>query len=112
MSMKDLLAKQYWSEREGRAAVALWRQSGLSPSKFCARTGLRHARLTYWSRRIAGATGRTGTAITLVPVTVVPARRGGSIAIELLSGRTIRIEDDVDDALLARVIAVAEQAGC
>ena len=110
MSIEDLLDNGYWSECEGRMAVELWRASGESLSGFCARTGLRRTRLTYWARRLEAA--GASSALALAPITVLPVRRVGALAIELRSGRTIHLEGDVDDELLARVIVVAERAGC
>ncbi len=110
MSIEDLLDNGYWSEREGREAVELWRASGESVSEFCARTGLRRRRLTYWAQRLESTS--TSGALALAPVTVLSAPRVGALAIELRSGRTIHLEGAVDDELLARVITVAERAGC
>jgi hypothetical protein len=110
MSIEELRASRYWSEEEGRHAVALWRKSGEPLAAFASRTGLRRARLRYWADRCDAA---TSTGIVLAPVTVLPASRAASpITIELLSGRAIKISGDVDDGLLARVIEVAERAGC
>ena len=108
MGIEDICASRYWSEEEGRQAVALWRKSGEPLAAFAARTGLRRSRLRYWAERCDSA---TSTGVVLAPVTVLPARPvGSSISIELLSGRVIKIGSDVDDDLLARVIQVAERA--
>lgn len=50
--------------------------------------------------------------LALAPVTVLAPVRAGGLAIELRSGRTVRVEGDVDEEILARVIVVAERAGC
>ena len=107
MDIEDLRACAYWTEREGRAALSLWRRSGLSLTKFTHRERLSRTRLAYWRSRLRSAS--SPPTLTLAPVTVIASRRG-VIVIELLSGRVVRVEGDVDDAVLARVIAVAERA--
>jgi hypothetical protein len=108
MGIDELRACEYWTEREGRAALSLLRRSGLSAAAFARRERLSRTRLLYWRSRLA--TGSTPTEVALAPVTVVEARRAGTIEIECLSGRVVRVEGDVDDALLARVIAASERA--
>lgn len=105
MGIEELRASAYWTEREGRAAVALWRRSGEPMASWARRTGLSGSRLSYWARRSAGA----GTGIALAPVTVV-ATPTGALVIELRSGRAVRVEGAFDDDTLARVIAIAERA--
>lgn len=106
MGIDELRACGFWSEREGRAALALLRRSGLSATAFARREGLSRTRLLYWRSRIEA----DSAPLALAPVTVIEARRAGTVTIECLSGRVVRIEGDVDDALLARVIAAAERA--
>ena len=105
MDIEDLRACAYWTEHEGRAALSLWRRSRLSLTKFTHRERLSRTRLAYWRSRLDS----TSPTLTLAPVTVI-ASRPGVIVIELLSGRVVRVEGDVDDAVLARVIAIAERA--
>jgi hypothetical protein len=108
MDINELRACGYWGEREGRAAVALWRRSGEPLAVFARRVGLARSRLSYWARRIGSA-----ATPSFVPVTVVAsAAKRGLISIELRSGRIVRLEGDVDDATLERVILIAERAGC
>ncbi len=104
MDIEELRASAYWTEREGRVAVALWRRSGEPMASWARRTGLSRSRLSYWVRRSAG----TGS-IALAPVTVVasPIR---ALVIELRSGRAVRVEGAFDDDTLARVIAIAERS--
>lgn len=110
MDIDALRACEYWTEREGRAAVALWRSSGLSAKAFARSVGLAPARLAYWRCRVEAAAGTMTVApMTLAPVTVID-RRPRAIVIELLCGRAVRVEGDFDDALLARVIAAAERS--
>lgn len=69
---------------------------------------MRRSRLRYWEQRGEA----TSTDIVLAPVTVVPRRRASAISLELLNGRVIRVDGDVDEDLLARVIEIAERTGC
>lgn len=109
MGIDELRASTYWTEREGRAALALWRRSGEALATFARGAGLSRTRLSYWRDRLGEDRARSTSAITLAPVTVL-APRGGTLTIELRSGRAVRIEGDIDDATLARVIAIAERA--
>lgn len=112
MGIEELRACAYWTESEGRAAIALWRRSGEPRATFARRSGLGRTRLDYWSRRVGPEGERAAAAITLAPVTVLPSPTRGAITIELRSGRAVRVEGDFDDATLARVIAIAEREGC
>jgi len=117
MDIETLRACEYWTEREGRAAVALWRKSGMAPGPWARSVGLSASRLAYWRKRAerrseARSSTAAALAITLAPVSVVEATSRGAITIELRSGRAIRIEGDFDDATLTRVIAIAERAPC
>lgn len=116
MGIEELRACAYWTEREGRAAVALWRKSGMPLGTWARSVGLTVSRVAYWrglgSRRPAPTTSAAALAVTLTPVTVVGSAPRGLLTIELRSGRAIKVEGDVDDAVLARVITVAERAPC
>lgn len=107
MDIEELRACGYWGEREGLAAVELWRRSGQPLATWARAVGLARTRLDRWVRR-AGARPRS-SAMTLASVTVVSSPSRGALTIELRTGRAVRIEGDFDDAVLARVIAVAER---
>ena len=111
MDIEDLKRSSYWSEREGRRAIELWRASGLPLIEFAARTGLRRQRLEYWRKRVSSSSPTAAaTALALAPVTVLPRMSPSAITIELRSGRAVRLEGDFDDDVLERVIAIAERA--
>lgn len=116
MGIEELRACEYWTEREGRAAVELWRRSGMPLQTWARSVGLTASRVAYWrglgSRRPAGTTTAAALAVTLAPVTVVGSVPRGVLTIELRSGRAIKVEGDVDDTVLARVITIAERAPC
>jgi hypothetical protein len=108
MDITELRARGYWGEAEGRAAVALWRRSGKPLATFARRAGLARSRLTYWARRVGDV-----AAPSFVPVTILASSaKRGSISVELRSGRIVRVDGDVDDVMLERVILIAERAGC
>jgi hypothetical protein len=72
-----LAANGYWSEDEGRVALAAWRASGQALAAFAARHGLSATKLARWRKRLdAGPTrDRTGRptprpVITFAPVEV------------------------------------------
>jgi hypothetical protein len=81
---------------------------------FAARVWVSRGRLQYWiSERDARSPRPVARAeIELTPVAVVTRSAPSAISIELRSGRCIQIEGDFDDALLERVIVIAERAGC
>ncbi len=117
MDIEALRACEYWTEREGRAALALWRRSKMELAPWARSVGLSASRLSYWRKRSESPSSeRSATAdaiaITLAPVTVLAATSRGTITLELRSGRAVRIEGDFDDATLTRVIAIAERAPC
>ncbi len=109
MDIEDLKRSSYWSEREGRRAIELWRASGLPLLEFATRTGLRRQRLEYWRKRVSSPSRpAAATALALAPVTVLTST--SAITIELRSGRAVRLEGDFVDDVLERVIAIAERA--
>lgn len=55
------LGGRRWTEREGRQALAAWKDSGLSASGFARRHGLNPQRLLWWRKQLGG--WNTGEAI-------------------------------------------------
>jgi hypothetical protein len=107
MGIEELRASGYWTEREGRAAVALWKRSGETLATWARSNGLSRTRLSYWTSRLE----QRSPSLTLAPVAVLAASAArGALTIELRSGRAVRVEGEFDDAALARVIAIAERA--
>ena len=109
MGIEELCANAYWTDLEGRAAIALWRRSGEPLAKFARGAGLSRSRLAYWRERLSSSPQTDETPITFAPVTVLPSASRGALVVELRSGRAVRIEGEFDDASLARVIAIAER---
>src|SRR5437879_223444 len=101
MGNEELRASGYWTEREGRAAVALWKRSGETLAAWARSSGLSRSRLSYWASRIEQP---TSSPLTLAPVAVLATSAArGALTIELRSGRAVRVEGEFDDAALARV---------
>ena len=55
------LGGRRWTEREGRQALAAWKDSGLSASAFARQHGLNSQRLLWWRKQLGGWS--TGEAI-------------------------------------------------
>ena len=55
------LSGRRWTEREGRQALAAWKDSGLSASAFARQHGLNSQRLLWWRKQLGG--WETGKAI-------------------------------------------------
>jgi hypothetical protein len=107
MGIEELRACAYWTEREGRAAIGLWRRSGKPLAAWARSVGLSRSRLAYWSARLEAPP--SSSVVALAPVAVVTASARGAITIELRSGRAVHIEGAFEDETLARVIAIAER---
>jgi transposase-like protein len=77
---------RYWSEKEGRAVVEAWRQSGELATVFARRHGLHAKRLAYWNRRLSQV--EPAPTLSLVRATLVSADlaaviRTGGVTVEL-----------------------------
>ena len=93
-----------WKEAEAREALAAWRSSGLSVSAFCAREGYSATRLRYWAERLTEAPQSRVEWVSFVPITLGDVRRAPQIEIER-AGVVLRIREDADAALVARLVA-------
>ncbi len=110
---------------------AAWQSSGLSQRAYCHQHGLSYSAFGYWRSRVRGAAVAPPPAF--VPVLVeapavkaeeagaadrpatgvsIHSGRGAGMEIRLAPGRAIVVDGDFDEALLARVIRVVEQAPC
>lgn len=123
------------SERENfwSSHWAAWRSSGLSQRAYCREHGLSYSAFGYWRSRVNGRLSEVmAPTPTFIPVLFetagncetlgsvdssvysvpIGSGRGAGIEIRLAHGRAIVVDGDFDDALLARVIRVVEQAQC
>lgn len=93
-----------WKEPEARAALASWRRSGMSVAAFCSREGYSDTRLRYWSERLGEASRSPSPPVSFVPVTLGDVRSGRQLEIER-AGVIVRVREDVDAAVVARLVA-------
>lgn len=99
-----------WKEPEARAALASWRQSGLSAAKFCAREGYSVKRLQYWQRRLGEVATSGAESMSFVPMELSGLRREMSqIEIER-GGVVVRVREDLDVSHVARLVAALAAA--
>jgi len=91
---------------DGRALVAAWQASGLSPREFAAKRGVPTQRISYWRLRLGVAQpGDTASAFVQVPSPERPRQAG--CVVEWPDGLRLHFGDGVEpDALRAIVAAV------
>ena len=91
---------------DGRALVAAWQASGLSPREFAAKRGVPTQRISYWRLRLGVAQpGDTASAFVQVPSPERPRQAG--CVVEWPDGLRLHFGDGVEpDALPAIVAAV------
>ena len=102
----------YWSEAEGRLAVAAWRASGESAVRFGEHHGLSARRLRWWGLRLgkiatlAPTKASASSAVELVPIRVIQ-RDDRDEPIEIAVGEfKIRVRRGADPATLRTVVEV------
>ena len=107
-----------WTPQIAAEVVRAWEEEGGTQSAFMRKYGLPRERLRFWTRRPEGKAGAR-TAMSFVPVEVVPAERGeaGRVQGEMVqvevSGVLVRVEAGASQALVERVLrAVKEVQGC
>lgn len=118
-------------ERYWQAHRVAWQSSGLSQRAYCQREGLSFSAFGYWRSRVKArvearlpafvpvlieapavkAEAAEGVVGSGAPEPISPGL-GTGVEIRLKSGRTIVVSEHFDEALLARVIRIVEQAPC
>jgi hypothetical protein len=93
-----------WKEPEARAALAAWRRSGLSVAAFCAREGYSDTRLRYWVDRLEQPSPTSVPPVSFVPITLSDVRGARQLEIER-GGVVLRVREDADASLVARLVA-------
>lgn len=112
--------RRRWSEAEKRQLVALTFEAGVSVAEVARRHGVNDNLLFNWRKRL-GRTAMspapsTGPALNFAVVDVVPEakRQGrenaGLIEIELTGGTRVRVDGEVNEAALRRVLAALRAA--
>lgn len=109
--LRELAADRYWSEEEGRAALAALEASGLTRVAFGRETGISPQRLSWWRRRLGVAPEPSGK-IEFVPVELAPrVATGAEAAMEVVIGDVrVRVGPGFDAAALRRLLEVLERA--
>lgn len=97
--------RRRWSIAEGRAALSAMEASGLSPEAFGLREGIQVQRLRRWRQRLDD-----GSAEKAVAAFVEVDRQAATERVEILlrSGRTLRVPETIDAAVLRRIMDVLE----
>lgn len=111
--LRELAAGRYWSEADGRAALAAFEASGLTRAAFRRETGISTQRLKWWRRRL-GATAEPAGKIEFVRVEVAPrAATAADAVMEVVIGEIrVRIGPGFDPGALRRLLEVlAEPTG-
>ena len=101
-----LAANGYWSEAEGRTALAAWQASGQELKEFAKRHGLSAPRLARWRRRLD--TGETGgrtplQLISFAPIEVIERPSEGVVI------RVGRVEIEAPNATPSWVAALVTE---
>ncbi|WP_242396355.1 IS66 family insertion sequence element accessory protein TnpA [Anaeromyxobacter oryzisoli] len=113
--LRKLAKGRYWSESDGREALAAFEASGLTQVAFRRQTGIGSQRLRWWRRRL-GATTESAGRIEFVPVEVTPRTTraaGDETAMEIVLGEIrVRVGPGFDPAALQRLLAVLAERAC
>lgn len=109
----ELAAGRYWSEADGRAALAAFEGSGLTRAAFRRETGIATQRLRWWERRLGGTAEPPGK-IEFVPVEVTPrVAVGAEAAMEIVLGEIrVRVGPGFDAGALRRLLEVLSEPAC
>jgi hypothetical protein len=109
--LRELAAGRYWSEEDGRGALAAFEASGLTRVAFGHETGISPQRLSWWRRRL-GSAPVPGGKIEFVPVELAPrVAVGVEAAMEVVLGDVrVRVGPGFDPTALRRLLDVLERA--
>jgi ribosomal protein L32E len=91
-------------------ALAKQEASGLSPSAFAKQEGLEVQRLYRWRQRLAKEAGRRAIVAATPTFVEVRTRRAERVEVVLPSGRVVRVSEDIDGAVLLRLVVALERA--
>jgi hypothetical protein len=111
--LRELAAGRYWSEADGRAALAAFETSGLTHAAFRRETGISTQRLKWWRRRL-GTTAEPAGKIEFVAVEVAPrATATAEAAMEIVLGKIrVRVGPGFDPGALRRLLEVLAEPAC
>lgn len=123
-----LKSKEKWSEEEGRVLLEVFEGSGLAPTAFCRRHGLKPHRLWWRLGKRTGAAKR-GRPTKTVPVAFAPVRLVGRglgegrrsaarsaedewLQVVLSNGRRVVVGPRFEAPALVRLVNVLEGISC
>ena len=111
--LRELAAGRYWSEADGRAALAAFEASGLTRAAFRRETGITPQRLKWWRQRLGATTESIGK-IEFVPVEVAPrATTADDATMEIVLGEIrVRVGPGFEPDALRRLIEVLAEPAC
>ena len=111
--LRELAAGRYWSEADGRAALAAFEASGLTRAAFRRETGISTQRLKWWRQRL-GATSESIGRIEFVPVEVAPRTTTGDDAtMEIVLAKIrVRVGPGFEPGALRRLLEVLAEPAC
>ena len=112
--LRELAAGRYWSEADGRAALAAFDASGLTRAAFRRETGISTQRLKWWQRRLGTTTAQPAGKIEFVPVevtarTTVTAEAVMEIVLDVIR---VRVGPGFDPGALRRLLEVLAEPAC
>jgi hypothetical protein len=93
------------AEAEWRARLESWDASGLTLRAFALREGLHPHTAWRWKKRLRGTTPAAASFATVV-VEHATGTRGAPFELVTGSGMSLRIPADLDEAALARLVAL------
>ena len=111
--LRELAAGRYWSEVDGRAALAAFEASGLTRTAFRRETGISTQRLKWWRQRLGATTGSIGK-IEFVPVEMAPrAAAADDATMEIVLGEIrVRVGPGFEPDALRRLIDFLAEPAC
>ncbi|HEY3355661.1 MAG TPA: hypothetical protein VGQ83_20585 [Polyangia bacterium] len=111
--LRELAGGRYWSEADGRAALAAFEASGLTRAAFRRETGISPQRLKWWRHRLGATTESIGK-IEFVPVEVAPrAAAADDATMEIVLGEIrVRVGPGFDSGALRRLLDFLAEPAC
>lgn len=100
-AIREDLGGKRWTEREGRQALAAWKESGLSGGAFARRHGLNPQRLFWWRKQLGDWTAAEAkkkrtistSIVSLIPAEVRTGTTSAAMALRLPGGVVVEFAD-------------------
>lgn len=103
-----------WSEAQARWVLGEFGRSGLGVKDFAIRHGIGVHRIYYWRGRLEATEGSTPRLVEVQVADIArqPTAPESRIEVELLSGRRLRVSENVDPLRLEALVMALEGRGC